>query len=115
MSSQQRRLPGKYKRFVIEVEIEAVDAEATAAFNTSMGEGLDDPDDMDLSQGEDAELMRAVGGVVSRALGEHEEAAGFRPLGSSTFARYVDDEGNYLPVTLPAAAGRGDDGTRIGR
>lgn len=111
MDDQMPKTPGKYKRFVIEMEVEMTDPVAAAAHNMNWTQDEDGPA-MLQSQGDHEEVSQAVSSVVSQALANQGPLAGFKFMSMSTLDRYVDDNGNYLEFpALPAMPGRNDDGS----
>lgn len=111
MDEQMPKTPGKYKRFVIEMEVEMTDPIAAEAFNMNWTHDDDGSPAMMFSPGEHQEIKQAVGYIVSQALAHQGPQAGFRFLGMSTLDRFIDDDGNYLPLPLMAMPGRNDDGS----
>lgn len=111
MDDQMPNTPGKFKRFVIELEVEMTDPVAAAAHNMNWTQGEDGPAMMQ-SQGDHEEIKQAVGGVISNALANQGPQAGFKLISMSTLDRFVDDDGNFLEFpSMPAMPGRNDDGS----
>lgn len=110
MDDQKPKTPGKYKRFIIEMEVEMTDPVAAAAYNMNWTQGDEGPA-MLQSEGDHEEIKQAVGGIISQALANQGPQAGFKFCSMSTLDRFIDDNGNYLEFPLPAMPGRNDDGS----
>jgi hypothetical protein len=103
---------GRYRRFVMDVEVELFDEDALQNFTFLPVRDAEGSPQGVISLSENRKVARALSDVAGRAWVTAEGQTGIRVHSvSGPFVRHLDEEGFLSEVTLPKQPNRRDDGT----